>query len=374
MLNWLSRYAFVKAKLGFDAGRAKLTESVLDVGCGPHGLDCAMPGASFVGIDVSFPGSVAPGMTALRNSPGPLPFEDASFETVICLDVLEHVPPADRVGFVAELARVAARRVLIACPSSEGAWVDDSVRMVYQTRGLPCPAWLSEHDELGLPTPAEIRQACESAPGFAARELQMTNGLLSTLAVWADEFPQTAAEAAEQYRGSRAEWLDVFTGGRFGECYRKGFAIERDVARRPRVSAADVAGSVWPAVRCPACGSASLTGRGSSAVCRTCAHFVTREDSGAFDLTAAVPDTRRVLAPVQSTRSKRLLVEPDWSDLRTWVPLLWTYVATTYPAMDCALCIDGRRERARTPHHSRAGCRCVRASSRRPSVWRRDHP
>jgi SAM-dependent methyltransferase len=340
VLNWLSRYAFVVAELGFDQD-GKLVESVLDVGCGPHGLACAVPGAEFVGVDLSFPDAVAPGMIALRNAPGPLPFEDASFETVICLDVLEHIPPAQRREFVHELTRVAARRVLIACPSSEAAWIDDSVRTLYRSRGLPEPGWLSEHDEHGLPTYAEIREACESAAGFAARELQMTNGLLSTMAVWADMFPETGGQAVTESREHARQWLDVFTVGRFGTCYRKGFAIERVPARRPRLLVSDLRERLWSTTRCPACGASGLLARDWGALCRECAHAVTREATGAFDMSATSTDTQRLTTPVNSGRSQRLLLTPEWSDLRSWVPVLWRYVAGTSPDTDCALCIDG---------------------------------
>src|SRR5689334_6658552 len=103
MLNWLTRYAFVSAELEL-APDGTLRESVLDVGCGPHGLSTAAPETKFAGVDVTFPTEVAPGMVAFRNEPGPLPFADGAFDTVVCLDVLEHVPPAERAGFVHELA------------------------------------------------------------------------------------------------------------------------------------------------------------------------------------------------------------------------------------------------------------------------------
>jgi 2-polyprenyl-3-methyl-5-hydroxy-6-metoxy-1,4-benzoquinol methylase len=140
MLNWLTRYASVTSELSFDTD-GRLTESVLDVGCGPHGLACAAPDAHFVGIDVAFPEHVAANMTAFRSAPGPLPFCDASFDTVICLDVIEHIPAADRPGFVAELARVASRRVIVACPSEESSWSQDVLRLEYAARELPLPGY-----------------------------------------------------------------------------------------------------------------------------------------------------------------------------------------------------------------------------------------
>src|SRR5579875_2629151 len=114
MLNWLTRYAPVAAELRLD-GSGRLLESVLDVGCGPHGLSIVAPEATFAGIDVMFGEPVAAHMVALCARPGPLPFADRAFDTVVCLDVVEHVAPGERAGFVAELARVAAHRVLVAC-------------------------------------------------------------------------------------------------------------------------------------------------------------------------------------------------------------------------------------------------------------------
>ena len=109
MLNWLTRYVPAAAAVLDDAG------SILDVGCGPHGLACLAPDVPFTGADVTFNGVTAPSMVPVVLELGPLlPFPDASFDTVLCLDVLEHVPPGERKPFVAELARVSARRVVLA--------------------------------------------------------------------------------------------------------------------------------------------------------------------------------------------------------------------------------------------------------------------
>jgi phosphoethanolamine N-methyltransferase len=119
VLNWLARYAPAGTAILDDHGRA--TGSVLDVGCGPHGFACAHPDVPFVGLDVEYPQPVAASMSAIQAPPGPLPFGDGAFHTVLSLDTLEHVPRPARASFVSEIARVAAHRVLLACSSAGAA-------------------------------------------------------------------------------------------------------------------------------------------------------------------------------------------------------------------------------------------------------------
>ena len=73
---------------------------VLDVGCGDRPYEQLLRGASrVVGFDV--PGNAH---ADLHGSIDALPVEDASFDVVLCLQVLEHVP--DPVAAVRELRRV----------------------------------------------------------------------------------------------------------------------------------------------------------------------------------------------------------------------------------------------------------------------------
>ncbi len=355
MLNWLTRYAFVCEELGFDADGA-LLESVLDVGCGPHGLSTAARNAEFVGVDILFPHPVASTMAAFRNDPGPLPFADGAFETVVCLDVLEHIPRPDRARFVVDLTRVAARRVLIACPSDEAAWIDNMLRSMYAAHGLPSPEWLTEHDEHGLPAAREIADYCTAPDGFRARELPMTNGLLSTLAVMADMLPEYCGQAATEFAEQREGWLELFQTGRFGACFRKGYVLERIESRAALVDPAHVLSTAVAAARCPACGVCSLSFDGLPR-CGACGHELTRDPSGAWSLSAAglgpatpvaaatvaVEQHRAAPGPPSEHRhagespgprvpapgrpSLTLTLSPDWERPGEWLPALAQYIA-----------------------------------------------
>jgi SAM-dependent methyltransferase len=92
-----------------------------------------------------------------------LPFQDASFDLVLSLDVLEHVQPEQRHRFLAELARIAARALVIGCPEGTPAVCAAEARL---SEGLmQGHTFLEEHAALGLPEPGMVRRFFE-AQGF----------------------------------------------------------------------------------------------------------------------------------------------------------------------------------------------------------------
>jgi SAM-dependent methyltransferase len=341
MLNWLTRYAPLTAELELDESGA-LHESVLDVGCGPYGLSIVAPEATFVGVEILFEEPVAPGMVAIRYDPGPLPFEDGAFDTVISLDVLEHVPPEARAGFVAELVRVCARRVFLACPSDEAVWAENVLKQVYAAQGIPLPGWLDEHDEHGLPSAGEIAAYVSSVPGAAARPLTMPNGLLSALTVLGDVVPGLADHAAVEWARHRAQWEALFRAAAFGDCYRKGWVIEREDRRLALVGAADLRTSVWGATRCPSCGRPALAPVSAGVCCGNCGHAAGPDASGAVDLQAPAP---AAASPVQlpPPSGDALVLRPErWSRPMDWLPALSAYVVWVPVGREVTLYLDGR--------------------------------
>ncbi|HTU77604.1 MAG TPA: class I SAM-dependent methyltransferase [Solirubrobacteraceae bacterium] len=78
---------------------------VLDVGCGTLGLRALEPDLDITGVDLDerpgYPGPFVRADAAER-----LPFVDGEFDLVYCSSVIEHVPPARRPAFAAEVRRV----------------------------------------------------------------------------------------------------------------------------------------------------------------------------------------------------------------------------------------------------------------------------
>jgi SAM-dependent methyltransferase len=87
-------------------------ETIVDVGCGPAdtGLAALEPDAPVTGVDsVNRPGYASGPRRFIEADARALPFEDGSFDIAYSNSVVEHLDPADRPRFAAEIRRVGGR-------------------------------------------------------------------------------------------------------------------------------------------------------------------------------------------------------------------------------------------------------------------------
>lgn len=101
-------------------------DDVLDVACGTGIVartvaDLVGPQGSVVGLDLNqamldVARRVRPDLTWQQGDAATLPFDDESFDVVLCQMALMFMP--DRTGAIAEMARVARKRVAVVVPSS----------------------------------------------------------------------------------------------------------------------------------------------------------------------------------------------------------------------------------------------------------------
>jgi SAM-dependent methyltransferase len=80
--------------------------TVVDIGCGSLGLRALEPGLDITGVDLA-PRPDYPGPFVQADATERLPFGDGQFDLAYSSSVVEHVPPARRAAFAAELRRVA---------------------------------------------------------------------------------------------------------------------------------------------------------------------------------------------------------------------------------------------------------------------------
>jgi hypothetical protein len=125
---------------------------VLDVGGLPGQLNSFLPGASVTAANIAPPADLLVEADAL-------PFRDRAIEVVTSLDALEHVAPAARAGFVAELVRVTGRRLVLCCPlgTPEHEQAERELQAWHRELTGADHPWLAEHLTNGLPTAAELR-------------------------------------------------------------------------------------------------------------------------------------------------------------------------------------------------------------------------
>jgi SAM-dependent methyltransferase len=77
-----------------------------------------------------------------------------TFDYVICIDTLEHVPADVRASFLERLSALARKGVIIACPCANGGQAEEAdsyINRVYQAVFARDYSWLDEHSRYGLP-------------------------------------------------------------------------------------------------------------------------------------------------------------------------------------------------------------------------------
>jgi SAM-dependent methyltransferase len=89
----------------FALTRLQTGARVLDVGCGELGLRALEPELEITGVDL-YQRPHYPGAFVRADAADGLPFTDGEFDLVYCSSVIEHVPPARRAAFAAEVRRV----------------------------------------------------------------------------------------------------------------------------------------------------------------------------------------------------------------------------------------------------------------------------
>jgi hypothetical protein len=137
---------------------------VLEVGSGSSGLAAFWPG-QMTGVDLRFDGTPLPNLRVVEGSALKLPFEDRSFEAVVCVDVFEHLPKAGRFPAFSELLRVARRLVWLSFPAGKAALrTDRAIGRLGRIFRRPTPGWLIEHLEGSFPESGETLNW--PSPGF----------------------------------------------------------------------------------------------------------------------------------------------------------------------------------------------------------------
>ena len=151
------RYSFLARLTDILCGEGSGALTLLDVGSGPIALTEAFVSPRFDIVRADVGQFDDPSIVRLQ--PGePLPFEDAAFDVAVAIEVLEHVPPAQRPSLIRELQRVSRQAAIVCCPVDTPEVVDAERRFSAWAQAVSGRdvAFLVEHREHGLPHAAEV--------------------------------------------------------------------------------------------------------------------------------------------------------------------------------------------------------------------------
>ena len=151
------RYSFLARLTDILCGEGSGALTLLDVGSGPIALTEAFVSPRFEIVRADVGQFDDPSIVQLQ--PGePLPFEDAAFDVAVAIEVLEHVPPAQRPSLIRELQRVSRQATIVCCPIDTPEVVDAERQFSAYAKAVSGRDvdFLVEHREHGLPDAAEV--------------------------------------------------------------------------------------------------------------------------------------------------------------------------------------------------------------------------
>jgi len=132
---------------------------ILDVGSGEFGLATYISkGFDITGTDIVFGKDKERGFKMVEASADKLPFKDNSFDIVVSVDMMEHLPLGIRKKAVFEIIRVAKNRVYLSFPRGRlSIVIDRIISMYYKLTHKMEMEFLKEHLFNGLPNEKEIK-------------------------------------------------------------------------------------------------------------------------------------------------------------------------------------------------------------------------
>lgn len=156
-LRYLPVVEWIRRK--FKIQNSKLKISVLEVGSGGLGIVPYL-NRPVTGVDVQFDKPIHPMLKPETGDATKLEFANDSFDIVLSVDMLEHLPKEKRKKAIDEMVRVAKKAVVVGVPCGTLSLVHDKqIQESYKKRfGKEFP-FAEEHIKFGLPEEEDIFDA-----------------------------------------------------------------------------------------------------------------------------------------------------------------------------------------------------------------------
>jgi SAM-dependent methyltransferase len=158
---------------------------VLDVGAGDVGLSRYWRGP-VIEMDLAMLRSRTEATAwKVRGTALGLPFRDRSVDAVVCVDLLEHIPPENRDRVLSEMIRVARRELIVAVPCGHRAHhAEIKLEEIHEKRTGSRHPWLGEHLTHGLPDAHALARTIHRAAMEQGRGIESVQKKNVNLRFW----------------------------------------------------------------------------------------------------------------------------------------------------------------------------------------------
>lgn len=164
--------------------RTKESHRILEVGSGNHAnLEKFLPEDNIKYLDIVLSEENKRNPKYILGDITEIDLEENSFDFIIALDVLEHIPASKREVFISKISKTVKYGVIISVPTEhvENIYNDKLLEPVFNSMGKEPPIWVHEHEEHGLPVEKDIIVKLESNFGHVCEVIYHGNRQMFTL-------------------------------------------------------------------------------------------------------------------------------------------------------------------------------------------------
>jgi ubiquinone/menaquinone biosynthesis C-methylase UbiE len=159
-------------------------KKVLDVGSGKYGLTVYLQGYDVTGTDIDLNKSERT-KKLVKASADKLPFADSSYDAVVSVDMMEHLPKNIRGKAIEEMLRVSSKKVYIAYPSGKlSEKIDTIIATYYKRTHKEDMTFLLEHKKYGLPDDDFVEKAINKASRKLKKEVKVKSKGNTNSMIW----------------------------------------------------------------------------------------------------------------------------------------------------------------------------------------------
>jgi predicted SAM-dependent methyltransferase len=157
------RYWPIVQKIKSTTWQTQGKNRILEVGSGWLGIAPYL-GTPIIGLDEDFGDKKFNLLNQVKGDILRMPFKSDSFDFIICVDMLEHLPSKERIKAVEEIFRVARKKVFLAVPCGEQSLKQDKqLDQKYKKIFKKSFSFLAEHLKYGIPGEEEMVQLIKVA-------------------------------------------------------------------------------------------------------------------------------------------------------------------------------------------------------------------